>query len=101
MGKSYPLWFGMPFYGTFYLVSENSTPSLGWVLSTILFSLSPLLFPFIHILFLLFLFSLCNVALPHSVHWDRIHGVSYLQDQVWGSLEQFHQRINVPTFKAA
>lgn len=54
MGKSYPLWFGMPFYGTFYLVSENSTPSLGWVLSTILFSLSPLLFPFI--LFLLFLF---------------------------------------------
>lgn len=55
-GKSYPLWFVMPFYNTFCLVSENSIPSLGWVLSTFFFSLPPLLSPFIHHL-LLFLIS--------------------------------------------
>lgn len=34
MGKAYLLWFGMPFYDAFYLSSENSTTSLGWVLFT-------------------------------------------------------------------
>lgn len=72
MDHPLPLWFGIPSYDTFYVVSENSTGGLGWVLSTFLFSLSGLLFPFIPLSSLSSFppVGWCGFTLPHPFGED-------------------------------
>ena len=79
---------------TLYLVLGGSSPpsSFPFLPPFPLHSYSPSSFPY---------FRWGGVTLPHSVHWQRTHGDSNLQDQPWGSLDQHHQRIRVHTLEAA